>query len=76
MHVDLLEPWQGKGWGRKLVERFVEEVRVQREGGCKGIGIGVASSNRKVVAFYEKLGFREWEEKDPEASGIRMVKDL
>ncbi|KAK7220773.1 hypothetical protein V2G26_008776 [Clonostachys chloroleuca] len=76
MHVDLLESWQGKGWGRRLVERFVKEVRARRAGDCRGIGIGVASSNRKVVAFYEKLGFREWEEKDPEASGIRMVKDL
>ncbi|TLS26360.1 hypothetical protein PpBr36_05081 [Pyricularia pennisetigena] len=31
MHIDMLEPWQGKGWGRKLIEQFMESVK-RRQG--------------------------------------------
>ncbi|KAL8382414.1 hypothetical protein RB595_006278 [Gaeumannomyces hyphopodioides] len=27
MHIDLLEPFQGQGWGRKMIEAFVQTVR-------------------------------------------------
>lgn len=27
MHIDILPPWQGQGWGRKLIEKFVTAVR-------------------------------------------------
>ncbi|KLU82511.1 hypothetical protein MAPG_01583 [Magnaporthiopsis poae ATCC 64411] len=27
MHIDLLEPYQGKGWGRKMIDMFVGGVR-------------------------------------------------
>lgn len=73
MHIDLLEGWQGKGWGRKLIERFVESVKRERKEGTKGIWIGVAGDNGKVVPFYEKMGFRRLEEK---GEVIRMVRDL
>lgn len=29
MHIDLLDEWQGKGWGRKLIEAFVESVKAR-----------------------------------------------
>ncbi|KAG7143071.1 hypothetical protein HYQ45_000695 [Verticillium longisporum] len=74
MHIDLLEEWQAKGWGRKLVEAFVESLREQK-GYEQGIHIGIAGDNGKVVAFYEKVGFRlqpggeKW-------GGFWMMKDL
>ncbi|KAM0629605.1 hypothetical protein ACHAPW_006837 [Verticillium nonalfalfae] len=74
MHIDLLEEWQAKGWGRKLVEAFVESLREQK-GYEQGIHIGIAGDNGKVVAFYEKVGFRlqpggeKW-------GGFWMLKDL
>ncbi|KFA65333.1 hypothetical protein S40285_10028 [Stachybotrys chlorohalonatus IBT 40285] len=71
MHVDLLEGWQGKGWGRKLIERFVESVR---RDGSKGIWIGVAAENGKVVKFYEKLGFRV-KEREGKTETICMVRE-
>ncbi|PTB69167.1 hypothetical protein BBK36DRAFT_48973 [Trichoderma citrinoviride] len=61
MHIDLLPEVQGKGWGRKLIEAFVGSVRhVKMADGSesRGIWIGVAGDNGKVVPFYEKLGFR------------------
>ncbi|KAK0744325.1 hypothetical protein B0T21DRAFT_398892 [Apiosordaria backusii] len=48
LHIDLLEGWQGKGYGKEMIGRFVEGVE----------GLGVAGENTKVVKFYEKVGFR------------------
>ncbi|WYZ35985.1 hypothetical protein EsH8_X_000632 [Colletotrichum jinshuiense] len=85
MHIDLLEPWQGKGWGRKLIERFVgslKEADGQKGGGGegaprlygKGVHIGVGGENDKVVPFYEKLGFRVYP--TGETGSIWMVRDI
>ncbi|GAB1316156.1 Acetyltransferase [Madurella fahalii] len=75
MHIDLLEGWQGQGWGRKMIDRFVEAVR---SSGCdygKGIQIGVAGENTKVLGFYEKCGFRIYHGGEREGN-VWMVKDL
>ncbi|UQC91537.1 acetyltransferase [Colletotrichum lupini] len=83
MHIDLLEPWQGKGLGRKLIDKFVESLKEadQRNGGSsgnrlygKGVHIGVGGENDKVVPFYEKLGFRVYP--TDEKGSIWMVKDV
>ena len=89
LHVDLLEPYQGKGWGRKLIERFVESVKEaaaaasgkEGEGGGgydygKGIQLGVAAENTKVVPFYEKVGFRVYPGGEKEGGNVWMVRDL
>jgi GNAT superfamily N-acetyltransferase len=82
MHIDLLGEWQGKGWGRKMIERFVESVRMAGEAGKKaevdfgrGIHIGVAGENTKVVPFYEKVGFRVYEGGEKEGN-VWMTRDL
>ncbi|KAK4112952.1 acyl-CoA N-acyltransferase [Canariomyces notabilis] len=75
MHIDLLEGYQGKGWGRQMIERFVESVR---RSGCdygRGIQIGVAGENDKVVGFYEKVGFRVYPGGEKEGN-VWMVRDL
>lgn len=56
MHIDLLEPFQRQGWGRKLIERFLRTVK--EEGAKGGVHIGIAGENSKVVLFYEKVGFK------------------
>ncbi|KAH7375493.1 acetyltransferase [Plectosphaerella cucumerina] len=57
MHIDLLEEWQGKGWGKQLIGKFVESVK-EKGGYEQGIHIGIAGDNGKVVPFYEKCGFK------------------
>lgn len=79
LHIDLLEPVQGQGWGRKMIERFVEAVREEgkKEGVDigKGIQLGVAGENTKVVKFYERVGFRVYPGGEKEGN-VWMVRDL
>jgi ribosomal protein S18 acetylase RimI-like enzyme len=75
LHIDLLEGWQGKGWGRKMIERFVEGVRESGMDFGKGIQLGVAGENTKVVPFYEKVGFRVYPGGEKEGN-VWMVRDL
>lgn len=77
MHIDLLDAFQGRGWGRQLIGRFVESVRdvPQRDGSVsRGIWIGVAGDNGKVVPFYEKQGFRI-RERPVESKTFFLVRD-
>ncbi|KAI0175348.1 acetyltransferase [Pestalotiopsis sp. NC0098] len=81
MHIDLLEPWQSKGWGRRLIASFVDSVRGSSQDYGQGIWIGIAAENERVVKFYERIGFRRIEKPDSgtgqgEDHGINMVKDL
>ncbi|KAI5464853.1 hypothetical protein BGZ63DRAFT_401764 [Mariannaea sp. PMI_226] len=75
LHIDLLEPWQRKGWGSKLLERTVgalsqhqqqQQQQKQQVGGegraGGGVWVGVAADNAKVVPFYERMGFRPGED--------------
>ncbi|KHE86724.1 hypothetical protein GE21DRAFT_8945, partial [Neurospora crassa] len=74
LHIDLLEGWQGKGWGRKMIERFVEAVRTSGADYGRGVNLGVAGENKKVVKFYEKVGFRVFEGGEAEGN-VWMVRD-
>ena len=73
MHIDILEPWQGGGWGRKLIEALIEAVGREKREGTRGLWIGAAKENRKVIPFYERMGFRMWEDS---VNGLRMVRDI
>lgn len=80
MHIDLLDEFQGKGWGRKLLEKVVgsmKEVEMQapdEKGTAKGVWLGVGGENAKVVPFYERLGFRVMERQQTSTT-IIMVRD-
>ncbi|KAB5566118.1 hypothetical protein GE09DRAFT_728816 [Coniochaeta sp. 2T2.1] len=75
MHIDLVDGWQGQGWGRKMIERFVESVRNSGGNYGKGIHIGVSGENTKVVAFYERVGFRVYPGGEAEGN-VWMVRDV
>lgn len=82
MHIDLLEGWRAKGWGREMIGAFVASVRdaVREARGVldcgKGVHIGVAWENRKVVPFYERVGFRVYEAGQREGGTIWMVREF
>ncbi|MCI0158876.1 GNAT family N-acetyltransferase [Leifsonia shinshuensis] len=55
LHIDLLPIAQGHGWGRKLVNRLLGQLRAA---GVPGVQLGVGERNRNAQAFYRRLGFR------------------
>ncbi|KAI0469151.1 hypothetical protein F4859DRAFT_523371 [Xylaria cf. heliscus] len=75
MHIDLLPPWQGRGWGRQLIDRFVASVQSSGQDYGEGEHIGVAGENSKVVPFYERVGFHVIEGGEREGN-IWMVRDI
>jgi ribosomal protein S18 acetylase RimI-like enzyme len=54
LHIDLLPPYQGGGWGRRLLEALFASLRAA---GSRGVHLGVAEENRRAIAFYERVGF-------------------
>ncbi|KAH8161700.1 hypothetical protein CIB48_g6542 [Xylaria polymorpha] len=75
MHIDLLPAWQGRGWGRQLIDRFVASVQASGQDYGEGEHIGVAGENSKVVPFYERVGFRVIEGGEREGN-IWMVREI
>ncbi len=56
LHIDLLPEAQGRGWGGKLMERFLDALRAK---GVPGVHLGVGKRNAKAVGFYERVGFEK-----------------
>jgi ribosomal protein S18 acetylase RimI-like enzyme len=56
LHVDLLPRAQGRGYGRRMLERIMETLRGQ---GAPGAHLGVSVLNTRAQRFYERLGFAE-----------------
>lgn len=59
LHVDILPECQRQGWGRKLMDVLVEELRRR---GVRGVHLGMAGSNVAAGRFYEALGFERFGE--------------
>lgn len=75
MHINMVPEFQGQGWGRKLIESFVDSVRSSGADYGQGIHIGVSGENTKVVPFYEKLQFRVYKGGEKEGN-VWMVRDV
>jgi len=56
LHIDLLPPAQGAGWGRRLLEVLFAALRAD---GSPGVHWGVSTRNERALAFYRHLGFVE-----------------
>ena len=56
LHIDLLPPAQGRGWGRQLIRRLLAELRSR---GVGAVHLTYAAENASAAAFYLRLGFRE-----------------
>jgi ribosomal protein S18 acetylase RimI-like enzyme len=56
LHIDLLPRLQRRGYGRALMQAFLDSLR---SAGVPGIHLGVSSRNPDAIAFYRRLGFRE-----------------
>lgn len=72
LHIDILEAYQGRGWGRKLITTAIEYLRGENvEGG--GVWLGMDPRNVKARAFYERLGFKRIEEADENQMGVKFT---
>lgn len=58
MHIDLVVRGQGQGWGRRMTEQLMAELKRR---GSPGIHLGTGTGNARAQAFYRKLGFTELE---------------
>ncbi len=54
LHINLLPQVQGRGLGRALIDRLVDQLR---ERTVAGVHLGVSGTNTRAIAFYEHLGF-------------------
>lgn len=58
MHIDLLTRAQGQGWGRRLTQLLLDELKRR---GAPGLHLGTGTANQRARAFYRKLGFSDLE---------------
>jgi ribosomal protein S18 acetylase RimI-like enzyme len=56
LHIDLLPRAQGRGHGRRMIERILDTLRAR---GSPGVHLGVSTLNTRAFGFYQHLGFRE-----------------
>jgi ribosomal protein S18 acetylase RimI-like enzyme len=61
LHIDLLPRAQSQGWGRTLMNTFLERLRALE---VPGVHLGVGKSNSGAIQFYERLGFERLEENE------------
>ena len=70
LHIDLQERARGRGLGRLIVERLLEELRGRE---VAGVHLGVDGANANAIGFYDHLGFRVV---DQEPGGLLMGQRL
>ncbi|WP_221327546.1 GNAT family N-acetyltransferase [Actinoplanes sp. L3-i22] len=58
LHIDLLPPYQRRGFGRQLIDAFVRKAQV-------GVHLGMVTTNVRARAFYDRVGFTELPVPDP-----------
>jgi ribosomal protein S18 acetylase RimI-like enzyme len=56
LHIDILPPYQGKGYGRKLMDAAAAHLRKKQ---VEGVMLGVAAANKNGIRFYERCGFQK-----------------
>ena len=56
LHIDLLPVAQGRGDGRRLIDRLLDSLRAD---GSRGVHLGVSPRNVRAIKFYRALGFEE-----------------
>lgn len=71
MHINILEPYQGKHWGTKLVSTMLRALREMNPNG--GVTLGMDPRNPGVEAFYAKFGFEHIEGARSNELGLKFA---
>ncbi|MEO6713374.1 MAG: GNAT family N-acetyltransferase [Mycobacteriales bacterium] len=56
LHIDLLPPYQRKGYGRQLMDTMLPALG---RAGAAGVHVGMLTANTPARVFYDHLGFVE-----------------
>ena len=56
LHIDIIEPYQKGGWGKKLINTLLEKLKSD---GVPGIFLATYHKNKNARGFYEHLGFKK-----------------
>lgn len=64
-HIDLLPGYQGRGYGRALVENML--IRSLATAGIPGVHLGLDAANTSAYAFYLAVGFEPLPSSTPDA---------
>ena len=59
LHIDILPSHQNQKWGTKLIETLLERLEKER---VKGTHLGMAFDNDAAGRFYQRIGFKPFEE--------------
>lgn len=71
LHINILEKYQRKGWGKRLIGKAIECLK---EKGVDGVWVGLDPRNEEAKRFYEKIGFRDIEGvQDDNQLGLKFV---
>jgi GNAT superfamily N-acetyltransferase len=62
LHIDLLPPWQGRGYGRALMRTLLEALHRAE---VPAVHLCMVRTNTSARAFYDRLGFRLLPVPDP-----------
>lgn len=54
LHIDILPEGQGKGFGKKLIDTFINKLKELK---IPALHLEVGKRNTNAIAFYEKYGF-------------------
>lgn len=74
LHIDLLPRAQGRGFGRRLIERLLMELQGR---GSPGVHLGVDAVNERALGFYRRLRFQElYRSSSPSRRSVLMVRSL
>lgn len=73
LHIDLLPQWQGQGWGRRLIARFLASLSAA---GVPAVHLGMLTANTSARAFYDRLGFAELRVEPPLVYLVRDTSPL
>ena len=70
LHINLMPPAQGSGYGRLLLETLFAALQ---DAGSPGIFLGVPPANTRAIGFYHRMGLEEIPDLPPHSS-IRLGK--
>jgi GNAT superfamily N-acetyltransferase len=62
LHIDLLPDYQGKGYGRALMQRMFAALA---DDGAPSVYVGMVTANTDARTFYDRLGFHVIDVPDP-----------